>query len=376
MKRDSKLYGTLFLQTLKLSAFTFGGGYVIISLMKKQFVDKLGWMNEKEMLDYTAIAQSSPGAIAVNAAILVGYNLGGVLGALVAIVGTVLPPLVILTAISYVYSAFMSITAIQYIMLGMQAGVVAVICDVVWGLTQSIWKENRYVAVVVALLAFGATAIFSVNVMLVVVLCALFGCGHVWKGREEVIVLELFWAFFQIGLFSVGGGYAAMPLIQEQVIDKFHWMTVSEFTDLITISQMTPGPIAINSASFIGARMAGIPGALIATVGCVLPSCVIVSVIALLYKRYSSLTLIDGVLKGIRPAVVGMIASAALTMMQASWFADTLASVGGVDVAAVLIFAAAFFVLRKWKPSPILVMSAAGGCGLLVYGLLDLLGKG
>ena len=92
MKRDSKLYGTLFLQTLKLSAFTFGGGYVIISLMKKQFVDKLGWMNEKEMLDYTAIAQSSPGAIAVNAAILVGYNLGGVLGALVAIVGTVLPP--------------------------------------------------------------------------------------------------------------------------------------------------------------------------------------------------------------------------------------------------------------------------------------------
>ena len=191
-----------------------------------------------------------------------------------------------------------------------------------------------------------------------------------------MIVLELFWAFFQIGLFSVGGGYAAMPLIQEQVIDKFHWMTVSEFTDLITISQMTPGPIAINSASFIGARMAGIPGALIATVGCVLPSCVIVSVIALLYKRYSSLTLIDGVLKGIRPAVVGMIASAALTMMQASWFADTLASVGGVDVAAVLIFAAAFFALRKWKPSPILVMSAAGGCGLLVYGLLDLLGKG
>ena len=145
----------------------------------------VGWMNEKEMLDYTAIAQSSPGAIAVNAAILVGYNLGGVLGALVAIVGTVLPPLVILTAISYVYSAFMSITAIQYIMLGMQAGVVAVICDVVWGLTQSIWKENRYVAVVVALLAFGATAIFSVNVMLVVVLCALFGAAMYGRGEKK-----------------------------------------------------------------------------------------------------------------------------------------------------------------------------------------------
>jgi chromate transporter len=191
-----------------------------------------------------------------------------------------------------------------------------------------------------------------------------------------MILLQLFWAFLQIGLFSIGGGYAAMPLIQNQVIDQFHWMTVSEFTDLITISQMTPGPIAINSASFIGARMAGIPGALIATVGCILPSCVIVSGIALLYKRYSRLTLIDGILKGIRPAVVGMIASAALTMMQASWFHDTLASVRGVDVAAILIFAGAFFALRKWKPSPILVMCAAGGCGLLVYGLLDLLGKG
>ena len=185
LKRDSKLYGTLFLQTLKLSAFTFGGGYVIISLMKKQFVDKLGWMNEKEMLDYTAIAQSSPGAIAVNAAILVGYNLGGVLGALVAIIGTVLPPLIILTAISYVYTAFMSIKAIQYIMLGMQAGVVAVICDVVWGLTQSIWKENRYVAVGVAVLAFGATAIFSVNVMMVVALCALFGAVMYGRGEKK-----------------------------------------------------------------------------------------------------------------------------------------------------------------------------------------------
>ena len=145
-------------------------------------------------------------------------------------------------------------------------------------------------------------------------------------------LIKLFWAFFQIGLFSIGGGYAAIPLIESQVIDSYHWMTAKEFTDLITISQMTPGPIAINSASFIGARMAGVPGALVATLGCVLPSCVIVLLIAWLYRRYSNLRLIDGALKGLRPAVVGMIATAALTMLQSSFWAATGTSIGGVDI--------------------------------------------
>ena len=179
------------------------------------------------------------------------------------------------------------------------------------------------------------------------------------------LLLKLFWSFFQIGLLSIGGGYAAMPLIQEQVITINGWMTPGEFTDLITISQMTPGPIAINAASFIGARMAGIPGAIIATMGCIIPSCVIVMMIAWLYRKYSSLRVIDGALKGLRPAVAGMIATAALTMLQSSIFRN-----GGIDVAAILIFAAALLVLRKWKPSPILVMSASGLIGLIVYSIL------
>lgn len=178
------------------------------------------------------------------------------------------------------------------------------------------------------------------------------------------LLIKLFWAFFQIGLFSIGGGYAAMPLIQEQVISVNHWMTISEFTDLITISQMTPGPIAINSASFIGARLAGVPGAIIATLGCILPSCVIVMLIAWLYRKYSNLRAIDGALKGLRPAVVGMIATAALTMMQSAFFTDA-----GVDIAAILIFAASLFALRKWKTSPILVMCASGLVGLIVYSI-------
>lgn len=181
------------------------------------------------------------------------------------------------------------------------------------------------------------------------------------------LLLKLFWAFFQIGLFSIGGGYAAMPLIQEQVVVQNGWMSIGEFTDLITISQMTPGPIAVNSASFIGARMAGVPGAIIATLGCILPSCVIVMLIAFLYRRYVKLHVIDDALRGLRPAVVGMIASAALSIIESSFLAATGTSVMGVDIAAVLIFLCAFLALRKWKPSPILIMCLSGLAGFVVY---------
>ena len=185
-----------------------------------------------------------------------------------------------------------------------------------------------------------------------------------------MIYLELFLAFFQIGLFSFGGGYAALPLIEKQVIDTYGWITEAEFSNLITISQMTPGPIAVNSASFIGSRMAGIPGALVATLGNILPSCIIVMLLALLYRKYSSLSIINSALRGLRPAVVGMIASAAVTMIGTSWFAETATSIGGVDVAAIALFAASFFALRKWKLNPILVMSVAGVAGLIVYMVL------
>ena len=107
------------------------------------------------------------------------------------------------------------------------------------------------------------------------------------------VLLELFWSFFQIGLFSVGGGYAAMPLIQHQVVDLHGWMTMQEFIDIITISQMTPGPIAINSATFVGIQIAGLPGAIIATLGCVFPSCVIVLTLAWVYFRYRNLSVVQ-----------------------------------------------------------------------------------
>ena len=141
-----------------------------------------------------------------------------------------------------------------------------------------------------------------------------------------MIYLQLFLSFLQIGAFSFGGGYAAMPLIQNQVVQLHSWLSQSEFTDLITISQMTPGPIAINSATFVGTRIAGIPGALAATAGCVLPSCILVTLLAKIYLKYRNLSLLQVVLKSLRPAVIAMIAAAGASILVNAFWGESIAS--------------------------------------------------
>lgn len=176
-----------------------------------------------------------------------------------------------------------------------------------------------------------------------------------------MIYLELFWSFLKIGLFSFGGGYAAMPLIQEQVVSSHDWLSMAEFTDLITISQMTPGPIAINSATFVGIKIAGIPGALVSTIGCILPSCIIVMLIAKLYLKYRTVNMLQSVLNSLRPAVVAMIASAGISVLiTAFWGSAELISLAGTNWILVIIFAACVVLLRKFRMNPILVMVLAG----------------
>ena len=176
-----------------------------------------------------------------------------------------------------------------------------------------------------------------------------------------MIYLQLFLSFLQIGLFSFGGGYAAMPLIQGQVVTAHGWLTMSEFTDLITISQMTPGPIAINSATFVGIKIAGVPGALAATIGCILPSCVIVTLIAWLYLKYRNMDTLQSILSSLRPAVVAMIASAGVSILISAFWGSS-ASVSFTDTrwSLVLIFAVCVLLLRKFKMNPLWVMILAG----------------
>ena len=152
-----------------------------------------------------------------------------------------------------------------------------------------------------------------------------------------------------------------MPLIQEQVVSSHDWLSMAEFTDLITISQMTPGPIAINSATFVGIKIAGIPGALVSTIGCILPSCIIVMLIAKLYLKYRTVNMLQSVLNSLRPAVVAMIASAGISVLiTAFWGSAELISLAGTNWILVIIFAVCVVLLRKFRMNPILVMVLAG----------------
>lgn len=178
-------YKELFFSTFKLSACTFGGGFVIIPLMRKKFVEDLGWIEEEEMLDLTAIAQSSPGAIAVNASILVGYHIAGVPGAIITMFGTVLPPLIIISIISLFYQAFRDNAIVNIAMAGMLCGVAAVICDVVINMAKSIFQKKQVLPVLVMLGSFIAVRFFSVNIIIIIVVCGVIGAFDMsWQDRQ------------------------------------------------------------------------------------------------------------------------------------------------------------------------------------------------
>lgn len=182
-EKKGKLW-TLFTSMLSISAFTFGGGFVIVTLMKRRFVDELGWLEENDMLDMTALAQSCPGAIAVNAAILAGRRVAGGLGVAAAVLGTIIPPVAILSVISYFYTQFAENVWVAAALAGMQAGVAAVIVDVVLNLGGGILKEKKLLLNAVLIGAFAA-ALLGVNVMYIVLACAGIGVVNAVFGRRH-----------------------------------------------------------------------------------------------------------------------------------------------------------------------------------------------
>lgn len=190
MKNINK-YKQLFLSTFKLSACTFGGGFVIIPLMRKKFVEELCWIDEEEMFDLTAIAQSSPGAIAVNASILIGYHVAGFYGAMLTVLGTILPPLIIISIISLFYQAFRDNAIVNMVMTGMLPGVAAIIFDVVLNMSKTILQSKRLLPLFMIITSFIAVRFFSVNIIVIIVTCGLIGAIDTWyqdhnKKNKEV----------------------------------------------------------------------------------------------------------------------------------------------------------------------------------------------
>ena len=174
------------------------------------------------------------------------------------------------------------------------------------------------------------------------------------------MIIKLFISFFKIGLFSFGGGYAALALIQQEVVVDNSWLGLGEFNDLITISQMTPGPIALNSATFVGQRVAGFPGSLAATMGCILPSAIIVGALSYFYKKYKDLDLMTDVLKFLRPAIVVMILIAGLDILKTALFDINPVAFENLNIKMLGLFIGAFIIMQKKDYDPIKVMVASG----------------
>jgi len=185
MEKGKGRYGQLFLSTLKISAFTFGGGFVIVPLMKKRFVEQLHWVDETEMLDMIAIAQSAPGPIAVNASILIGHYAAGWRGALATVLGTILPPLVIISLISLIYHAFRDNALVNMLMMGMTAGVAAVICDVVINMAKNIAQKKRLLPLIMLVFGFVLIRFLKVHILLVLLLCGAVGAADTLIRRRR-----------------------------------------------------------------------------------------------------------------------------------------------------------------------------------------------
>lgn len=172
-----------------------------------------------------------------------------------------------------------------------------------------------------------------------------------------MIYLKLFYTFFNIGLFSFGGGYAMLPLIQQQVVALNNWVSLKEFIDIVAISQITPGPIAINSATYIGYKTAGFWGSTCATLGVTMPSVIIMLIICRFFFKFKNNRYVENAFLGLRPATVGLVVAAAILVAKGSF----------IDYKSVVIFIAAFIASYKYKADPILMTAVAGIIGLILY---------
>ncbi len=180
-----------------------------------------------------------------------------------------------------------------------------------------------------------------------------------------MIYLKLFLNFLYIGALAFGGGYAVLPLISQQCVEKNQWLTMTEFSDLLTISQVTPGPIAINSASFVGIKTAGPLGAVLATLGFVLPPFIVVTILYFIYRKYRKLTFMQDILSGLKPGVVALIGLAAVDILIQALWGETALSLNTLDLFSAVLALGVFFVLRKWKTGVIPTILACGVIGII-----------
>ena len=317
--QETKSLGTLFFTFFKIGLFTFGGGYAMIALLEEEFIQRRKWLDKDEFLDMAAIAESTPGPVAINSATYLGYKLAKVPGAATATVAVCLPSFLIIYAISLFFEQFTRLTVIANAFKGIQVCVIYLIFSagvrMLKALDKSPFATGVLAAVMLAMVGLSLAGV-SVSSILLILLSGrqawLYGSSAAERKGSKMF-LKLFLTFLEIGAVSFGGGYGMISLIREKVLLN-GWLSEAEFLSFIAVSESTPGPLAVNMATFIGASQGGVPGALCATLGVVLPSFFIILLIAALIHDLLKYAGVEAFLSGVRPCVVALILSTALTM--------------------------------------------------------------
>lgn len=452
----------LFLIFFKIGLFTFGGGYAMISVITHEVVEKKKYIDSEEFSDVVAIAESTPGPIAINSATYIGYKKAGILGAISASIGVALPSLIIIYLISLFFSKVLEYPLVKRAFSGIQCGVSVLIITAGLKLLKNVKKNAiSYVLMAASLLLLilinftnvGISTIYFVIVgailgiaiyyrpkkkktsenknkadnrpidgdldknaeisdgknesvtasikkgkvrrtfkiaMLavtgsVILILLYFGAIYEIIGKDAILnlsnsrfyqgflnVSELFATFFKVGLFSFGGGYGMLPLMLEETVGN-GWLTELEFANFLAVAESTPGPIAVNMATYVGSTQGGLLGSVMATIGVITPSVIVILVIVALLKNFLNNTIVRSALYGMKPVICGMILATGIDLAITNVFPkiEEFSFVGFSPVALCITMVIAFITVLvkkvfKKNVSPILLIVVSAGLGMLL----------
>jgi chromate transporter len=381
---------TLFTLFLRIGSTAFGGFMALIAVVENHVVERRKWLTHEEVLDGVSLATVLPGPIAVNVIAYVGHRLRGIPGALACAIGVILPAFLLMLALSAAYFAWGQMPAVSKLFMGFLPAVAAIILVAAWNMGRKTIKgvsEALISLIAAALMVWHGSFAVSLSVIVVSgvagwlifrekpatvsskpsgelknsgkllsVAAAPLALTVPFWSANSILLLKLFTTFAGMSVFLFGGGYVFIPLMQNTVVVSTGWLTQQEFVDAIAMSQIMPGPIVLSTV-FIGYKMAGLLGALAATIGIFLPPGILMIAGTHVLNRIKQSALIKAVLRGIRPAIIGMIASAVITVgmsAQHHWV-------------SLLIFAAALLAQLRFKLDVVWVIPTAGLAGLLMY---------
>lgn len=342
----AKTLGALTRSIFKVGLFGFGGGLGMLALLRAECVKKKKFITDEELSTAVAMGQMLPGPFVPNYCEYIGYHLFGLRGAVAAGAALVLPSFLLMIVLSWFYLTFNTLPSITLVFKGIAAVITSIILWAAYEMGRVLIKDAKGIIVF-----FFALALFLLKFdpILTVILCGALNIAiekigyrrHLFLAVPLLLfdpkkALELFGIFLRIGAIIFGGGYAAIPFIQNEVCNVRNWLTAKEFVDGVALGQMTPGPVAI-TATFVGLKVMGIPGAIIATFGIFLPSFLMLMILVRIYKKISSNTYVISFFNGIKSAVVAILISTGFYFIALNWLQPAYAALG-ITALLVLVF--------------------------------------